>query len=103
AFSAVERGDVANCRVWDIGNVQHHHIHRNDADDRGRVAVNVKDAAVSERAVNAVGVTGGENGDTRGALGNPGGIVADSFAGDDGADAHQARAETHRRTQGQFL
>jgi len=79
AFSAVERGDVANCRVWDIGNVQHHHIHRNDADDRGRVAVNVKDAAVSERAVNAVGVTGGNDGEFSRPPGGPVSAIADAF------------------------
>src|SRR5580700_7110060 len=79
AIGAINRGDIADGYVGNIGDIEHHYIHGDDADDGSEMAAHSHAAAIAKRTMNAVAIACGEHRDARRALGDPRGIVADAF------------------------
>ena len=102
AVGAVDRGNIADRNVRNVGHIEHGHIHRDDSDDRGNVPANGNRAPIAQRAMDAVAITCGENRDARGPLRYPTGVVADAYAAGDRAYIEQASAQTHHRPQREF-
>src|SRR5215467_1733669 len=100
---AVDRGDVAQLHVRNVGDVGHGDVHRDDPDNRGEHAVHENVAVVAERAVDAVAITCREDRDPRRASGYESGIVAHALAGRNVADADDPGTKTHDRPERKLL
>src|SRR5207248_5371169 len=77
---AVESGDIADFHAFDVGHINHGHVHGDDAHDRRELAAHQYAAAIAERAVDAVAIAGGKHANEGRAFGDKGGVVADSIA-----------------------
>src|SRR5215470_76853 len=62
SVGSVNCGDVADGSFRDIRDVDHRYVHGNDADNRRERSAYEDFAFVSERTMNAVAISGGENG-----------------------------------------
>ena len=67
ALRAEEHNFVARADVVDVGDVRREHVHADGADDRRALAADQHGAAILEPAIQAIGVTGGNDGEGRGA------------------------------------
>src|SRR5215470_6243325 len=62
SVGSVNCGDVADGNFRDIGDVDHRYVHGNNADNRRERSAYEDFAFVAERTMNAVAISGGENG-----------------------------------------
>src|ERR1700751_5840692 len=62
AVEAVDGGDISESDVRDIGDVSHGDVHGNDTDDGSEDTVDQNVTFVAKRAMDAIAVAGGENG-----------------------------------------
>lgn len=81
---------VADLGGREIGDIDHHLIHADEADDGGAEAVNGDLAAVAEVSGVAIAVADAEGRDVACSLGLPGSVVADGFSGFDCAERGDA-------------
>src|SRR5277367_4545332 len=56
AIDAVDGDEVAEIDAGDIGDIDHGHIHRDDANNGGELAAHQNETAVAQRTVHAVTV-----------------------------------------------
>src|SRR5690242_17576551 len=97
---AVNRDRIADFGARNIGHVDHRNVHGDNSNNGGKQSANQNAAAIAERTVNAVAVTGGEDGDARGTLGDESFVVADARPNGNVADIDDARAQAHHRLDG---
>src|SRR5450755_1956305 len=98
---AMNGDDRTNLCVGDFSDINHAHIHGNNAYDGSDLSANEHAASTTERAVNSVAIAGGENRDSRGALGHEFSAVTDRATRRNISDGDNPGAQAHDRLQRQ--
>jgi hypothetical protein len=101
AIDAVNGDDAANFSLLNVSDIDHAHIHGNNAYDRSDLAANEHAAFTTERSVNSIAVSSSQNRDARRPLSDKFSTVSDGAASGDVSNIDDAGAKAHHRLQRQ--